>query len=365
MRLVGNTAYRFLYPFLPVVARGLGVSITEVGFIVSATSLGGVATPFATRLAAERNRRLAAGALALFTVGLVIAAAGGSYVAALVGFTLVGVAKPTYDVAIQSYLSARTSYDRRARVLAILELTWAGALLIGAPIAAWLIDRGSWTTPLWGLAALGALSLLFLPTVVERDVPVPVGVRSPTPRGGVPLLVVMGLFSFGAEVTFVAYGAWLEQDFGLTVLALGGVSTLIGTAELVGSGAVVAFVDRIGKRRAVAIGLVVAAAGFVALPSTTGLLAGLAALAVGILGFEFTIVSAIPLASEIHPEARSRYLSFMVLAVTVSRAAAAALGPYLFTVTAIGANAYLSAAMNLGALAVLLTSVEEPGVARK
>lgn len=177
--------------------------------------------------------------------------------------------------------------------------------------------------------------------------------------GGASLLIVMGLFSFGAEVTFVAYGAWLEADFGLTVLALGGVSTLIGIAELVGSGAVVAFVDRIGKRRAVAIGLAVAAAGFAVLPFTTGIVTGLAALTVGILGFEFTIVSAIPLASEVQPEARSRYLSLMVLSVTVSRAAAAALGPWLFTVTDIDVNAYLSAAANVAALAVLLLHVEE------
>lgn len=323
------------------------------------TSLGGIATPLATRLAGERHRRLAGIALALFTAGLVVAAAGGSYAAAIVGFGMLGIAKPTYDVAVQSYLSARTTYDRRARVLAILELTWAGALLLGAPAAAWLIDRGTWTTPLWALAALGAGSLLFLPAVMERDRSVPIVARPRMQSGGASLLVVMGLFSFGAEVTFVAYGAWLEADFGLTVLALGGVSTLIGVAELVGSGAVVAFVDRIGKRRAVAIGLAVASAGFAVLPFTTGIVPGLAALTVGILGFEFTIVSAIPLASEVQPEARSRYLSLMVLSVTVSRAAAAALGPWLFTLTDIGVNAYLSAAANVAALVVLLLHVEE------
>lgn len=364
VRLVANSGYRFLYPFLPVVARGLDVSLARAGLLVSATGVGGLATPLvaaASGRGGERHRRLAAIGLALFAAGTAVAGLGGSYLVVLVGFGLLGLAKPVYDVAAQAYLSERTAYDRRARVLAVLELTWAGGLLVGAPVAGWLIARAGWQAPLLAFAALGVVALGALPRFLEPDRLHPTGApaRLRLRREGVALLAVMGAFTFGAEVTFVVFGAWLEEDFGLSVIALGGVATLIGVAELVGSVAVIAFVDRVGKRRSVAGGLVAAAAGFAVLPLVDGLAPGLGALAFAILGFEFTIVSAIPLASEVHPDARSRYLSLMVVAVTLPRAAAAAIGPVLFRDGGIGATAVVSAAANVAALVLLVALVRE------
>ncbi|HEX2026914.1 MAG TPA: MFS transporter [Nitriliruptorales bacterium] len=369
VRLVTNTGYRFLYPFLPVVARGLGVSIERAGLLVSAMSLGGVAAPIVTGLnarAGERHRRLAAFALLSFAMGTAVAAATTVYVGVLAGFVLLGVAKPLYDVAAHSYLADRTAYERRARVLAVIELTWAGALLVGAPAVGWLIDRAGWQAPLWVLAALALASLAAMPLVLEPDRPQAAtrGERSRLDRSSLALLAAMAVFTYAAEVTFVVFGAWLEEDFGLSVLALGGLSTFIGVAELVGSGAVVAFADRVGKRRSVAIGLVVSAGGFALVPATDQLTTGLASLAVALLGFEYAYVAAIPLASESRPGARSRYLALVVVATTLPRALAAATGPTLFTAIGVAANAALSVAANLAGLVLLLAFVDERDPAR-
>lgn len=359
VRLVTNTGYRFLYPFLPVVARGLGVSLERAGLLISGLSLAGLTTPAVAALNArrgERHRRLATVGLLAFAAGAALAAATTVYVAVLAGFVLLGAAKPVYDVAAHSYLAERTPYARRARILAVIELTWAGALLIGAPATGWLIHRAGWRAPLWVFAALGGLSLVAVPWALDPDRPeAEPGTRTALilDRSSVALLVVTTLFSYGAEVTFVVFGAWLERDFGVSVLGLGALSTLIGVAELLGSSGVVAFGDRIGKRPSVTWGLLLAIVGFAALPLTDDLAPGLAALALALFGFEFTIVSAIPLASEAHPQARSRYLALMVAAISLPRAVAAATGPALFTRVGLAGNAAVAVGANLAALMVL------------
>jgi DHA1 family inner membrane transport protein len=49
---------------------------------------------------------------------------------------------------------------------------------------------------------------------------------------------------------FVVYGAWLENRFGLGLVALGLGTSLIGAAELAGEGLTAAVSDRIGLKKA-------------------------------------------------------------------------------------------------------------------
>ena len=53
---------------------------------------------------------------------------------------------------------------------------------------------------------------------------------------------------------FVVMGAWLSDDYGLSVAGLGAIATGIGAAELAPSSAVAVVADRIGIRRSVGIG---------------------------------------------------------------------------------------------------------------
>ena len=51
------------------------------------------------------------------------------------------------------------------------------------------------------------------------------------------------------------FGSWIEHSFAIQIAALGLASAVIGIAELCGEGLVAAFVDRLGKRRALMLGL--------------------------------------------------------------------------------------------------------------
>jgi predicted MFS family arabinose efflux permease len=365
-RLVINTAHRLVYPFLPVIARGLGISLNQAGTMVSVRWAASLATPGVVHVVdhGRRPRRLIAVGLVMFVIGAVVTVATNVYIGALAGFALMGLAKSAYDISAQAYVSDRVPYARRSRYLGILELTWAGAFLLGAPAAGWLIERGGWELPFWVVAGLLTVALLVLPLFLNADVD---HIAGPSPAlkldtSALSLLVVMGLFTGGAELVFVVMGAWLEDAFGLSLLALGGVALILGIAELTGEGTVVAFTDRIGKRRSVAIGMVIAAVAFALMALAEDQLAlGVALLAVALGGFEFTIVSSYPLASEVRPLARVKYLSLTVVSMGFGRAIGAFAGPRLFEVGGLPAPVLGAALANLVGLAVLLAFVHDRG----
>ena len=108
-RLVMNTAYRFVYPFLPVIARGLGVPLEQAAFLVSVRHLAGLGTPAVARVVGrgERRRRLILTGLLLFVAGSAVTVLTSAYVGALIGFALIGLAKPVFDVSSQAYVADR------------------------------------------------------------------------------------------------------------------------------------------------------------------------------------------------------------------------------------------------------------------
>jgi len=367
-RLVLNTAHRFVYPFLPAISRGLGISLSQGGLLMSARSLAGLATPLvvATVGKGERRRRTVAVGLALFALGAGVTAAGGVLVGAMVGFALFGVAKPLFDISGQAYIADRTPYRGRARYLSLFETTWALALLVGAPAAGWLISRWGWRAPFWAVAGLAVIALAALPWAMDRDavaVGGPPAARLHLDRSAVLLIAAVFLLMFAAEVSFLVFGAWLEDRFGLSLLALGGAATAVAVAELAGEGASFALTDRLGPRRSVSIGLGICIAAFAALGPASGNLGwGLAVLVLAFFGFEFAIVSALPLATEVAPAARTRFLSLVVVALSASRAAAAVAGPALFQWGGFAANSAASAGSGLLAL-IMVFGIREQGAA--
>jgi MFS transporter, DHA1 family, inner membrane transport protein len=363
-RLVMNTAFRFVYPFLPAIARGLGVPLEAAGLLVSARWGAGLATPVVQRAAGrgEARRSLIVTGCLLFIAGCSITALTGVYVGALVGFVLLGLAKPAFDIASQAYVADRVPYERRARYLSVFELTWALALLVGAPVAGWLIDRGAWYTPFWACAALTVVALALVPRFIDADATMRAGSgeHGGFGRSGLVFLAVAALFTLAAEAMFVVFGAWLEDSFGLTLAALSGAAVVIGVAELAGEGATLAFTDRIGKRRAVLIGLAVSVIGFALLaPASQSLVVGMVALATALFGFEFTIVSSIPLATELQPHRRARFLAWMVVAMSAGRGVGAAAGPFLFAASGVTGPAVCAVAADIAAAALLMAWVHE------
>lgn len=361
-RLVINSAHRMTSPFLPVIARGLGISLEDAGTLVAVRSAASVATPFIITAGRKRQRRrLIQFGLAMFVTGAVVTAATNAFAGALVGFAAMGLAKSVFDVSGQAYLSDRTPYTRRARYLALFEVTWAGAFLLGAPAVGLMIQQWGWRSAYYLLGTLAAVAVIVSQRVVRADESGE-GERGrlAVDRSGLALIVTAGLFSGAAESVSVVLGAWFEDSFKIAVGAIAGLSALLGMFELSGSSLTALITDRLGKKRAVQFGLSAGAICYLAMGwAQNSLVLGIGAAAVGFAAFEFTIVSTYPLASEAAPNARARYLAWLVVSLNVGRTLAAFFGTRLFVGAGFRANAFTAAAVNIVAVGILTWFVVE------
>jgi predicted MFS family arabinose efflux permease len=360
-RTAVNGGYRIVYPFLPEIARGLGVSLGVVGALLAVRSIAGLAAPLVPRLAESFGRRavMLAGLIATVLGSAIIAGARG-VVGAGVGLLLAGLAKPLFDIPMQGWFGARVPYERRGRVLGVTELTWALSLSIALP-AGFLIALTSWRAPFVLVIALAALGTLAVVRLMPGDRPTST-VRVPLQLTGsaVAILTVVLLFRLAAELLFVVYATWLEVDFGLSVAAIGVFTLVVVGAELVGEGSVAAFADRVGLKRSILIGLIGSGTVYASLGLVGGSLAGAVLAVIGwFVLFEITIVATIPFVTGIAGDARERLLSLVAAISVVATGVAALTGPQLF---ALGGMALcgLVAAACAGTAALVLTRIPSP-----
>jgi predicted MFS family arabinose efflux permease len=139
------------------------------------------------------------------------------------------------------------------------------------------------------------------------------------------------LASSANELVNVVFGVWMEDSFGLQIAALGAASAVIGLSELGGEFAAGGLADRLGKPRAVSIGLILNSIAAVGLPLLGGSLTGaVVGLFLFYITFEFSIVSSIPLMTEILPSSRATLMSFNVAVLSLGRAVGALLAPNLY-----------------------------------
>lgn len=359
-----NLSLRFVYPFLPVIARGLGVSLGAAGVSLSIRELSGLAGPAVGRALDRRGHRLG---MLVGLVGVALGCMGGGLSPGLVVFTLamvvVAVCQLTYNAALTAWVSDRVPYRRRGRALGLTELAWAGALLLGVPLVGVTIDLWGWRAPFFAVAGLNLLLAVALPRFVTRDAGHGRGERRRVSisRPGAALYLTLALQALAVQVVFVVYGAWLEDAFGFSVASIGLASILVGTSELVGSASTVVLTDRLGKRRSVLAGTVVMLVPLCLLGWVGHNVAlGLALLSVMLLGFEFGFVSSQPLVTELTPESRGASIGIAYAVVTVARSLGNVAGALTYTSQGIGAVGLIGAVAVVAAIALLVFSVEEP-----
>jgi len=377
-RTVLNTTFRIIYPFLPGMARGLGVSLGAAGRLVTLRMVGVMIAPILGPLADRHGRRrIMMVALLTFALASLMLAGMGTLAAAAVAFLLYGVAKALYDPAVYAYLGDTVPYQERGRTIGIAELSWSVAWLLGVPASGFLIERLGWRAP-W--AVLGILGLLgawltsgHLPPTRrtgERDrgtlsVAVLVGDwrKLLLCRPVVLLLLVSLLLTLANEIPFIVYGAWLETTFGLSLSTLGVASIVVGMAEATAELGASVITDRLGKRRSMLMGLTGLAVSSIVLPwlSGLGLVAALVGIALMLLTFEFTLVSLLPLATELVPDARASLLSLVMTSFSLARILGAIVGGLLWRWESIALHAAVGALCAFVAMLLLGLGMTEIG----
>jgi predicted MFS family arabinose efflux permease len=174
-------------------------------------------------------------------------------------------------------------------------------------------------------------------------------------------LLATALLMFARDSVIIVYGAWMEDTYGLTVTVLGLVTLVIGGAELMAELAVALFSDRLGKRRAVILGVAGMMVAVLLLPYLTGdLVFALIGSMFFIFAFEFSIVGLIPLVSGLNATARGTLMSLNVAAGSVGRMVGPLVAVVLYRSGDLTRNGLVSAVVCLLVL-VLLSRIHERG----
>lgn len=160
---------------------------------------------------------------------------------------------------------------------------------------------------------------------------------------------------------FVVIGAWLSDDYGLSVAGLGAIATGIGAAELASSSAVAVVADRIGIRRSVGIGGLLLGLGLVVIAlSNDSVIIALIGLIVLVIGFEYGFVSSLSLMSEAAPQARGTAIAVGNAIATITRASLIVISGQCYERFGITGSATVSAAALCAAAAALIADRRRP-----
>lgn len=366
-RLVFNTARRFAYPFAPVLARSLGVPLTAVTSMIAVNQATAMLSLFFGPVADRLGYRLMMlSGLALLVGGMFAAGLLPFYGMVLAALFLAGLGKSIFDPAVQAYVSERVPYRRRGMAIGFLEIAWAGSTLVGIPLVGLLMDSFGWRSPFFVMGGLGLIGICLVRVLMPAKGKTVAPQRSPVRfRTAWHQLIVerraLGAigFAFFASVAndnlFVVYGAWIEQAFNLSIVALGLGTGVIGLAELFGETLTATLSDRLGLKRSVIVGLVLSTACYAILPICgRSISLALAGLFLTFITFEFMIVTSISLTTELLPGSRATMLSGCLAAAGIGRVIGALIGGPIWLYGGILATAMVSTVISALALASLV-----------
>lgn len=339
LRTILNTMQRMVYPFLAIFARGLGVDITTLSFVVTARSFVGMFAPALGSIADQRGRRF--GMLLgvfLFIVGMSLVAIAPSFSTFSIALLLGILSNSLFYPSMQAYLGDRIPYEKRGTALAVTEAAWSLAFIAGVPLVGYLISLYGWDAPFPLFAGLGVGMFAVIWWMIprsEHSQPVMASVKNVRAvLTNFPALagISIALWASAAnELVSLIFGVWLEDSFGLKIAALAGASAVIGLSELSGEGLVALTTDRLGKPRALVLGLTGNILASLLLPIVGRTeLGALVGLFLFYITFEYVLVSHIPLMTEVMPSARATLLSFNVTGHSLGRMIGALLATFVY-----------------------------------
>lgn len=369
-RLIANACYRFAPPFLATIARGLDVSLDEIGVALAVAELAGLLSPMTARLVDRLPRRVAMAA-GLVGVGLGTALAASSTGVAMFAIALVCISqsKVAFDLGLGSWISDHVPYERRSRVVGLTETSWAFGLLLGVSAMGVITSLAGWRAAYAIAAGAVAVVAVVVATRLPRDpaVDAPVDLATGGPaihiglrQAGLRTWLVIGgsaTLMGASQSLFVTFGSWLEDVFSFTPAGLAAIVFGLGLGELVASITSARRTDTWGKERSAAMGAMVM------VPTGIGLALwnehlgiGLVLLAIAICGFEFAIVSTLAIGTTLVPTSPARGLGLMLAGSTLGRSISSIPATRLYDRHGMAWPALMSASLATCTVVALLTA---------
>ena len=326
-----NACYRFAPPFLAIIARGFNVSIAQMGIALTIAELTGLASPLIGHRVDAMTRRRAL-RLGLFGValGTLITASAPHLAFFTLGIIVLAASKVAFDVALGAWVADHVPWNRRSKVVGYTETSWALGLLLGVTTMGLITAVTNWRVAY----VTGATAVLILGLIVGNRLPatddaihehnddLEMHLEHGVLRRGSWYAIASCFTLMGAsQCIFVTFGPWLEDTFRYSAANIATVGFALGAVELFASTSSAKYTDAWGKERSVAMGasLMVPAALLIAFTSHN-IVTGLIGLLVVLMGFEFAVVSLLPLGAQLVPGKRGRGMGLLIGAGTLGRA---------------------------------------------
>ncbi len=366
-KLLLNTGRRFVYPFAPALSRGLFVPLTAITSIIAANQftsiLGLFCGPLADRLGYRSMMRYGLGALC---IGMLLCGLFPTYWVVFFGLMAASLGKTLFDPAVQAFIGHNIPFQRRGRVIGIVEMSWAGSTLIGIPLLGLVIAQSDLRLSFFLLSFFGILAWISIGRILPPDERKSAdGKRAVKLFSSLKKLVknrqAAGMLGFGFWISiandslFVVYGAWFEQAFHVSLITLGFSTVTIGAAELCGESLTALFADRLGLKRAIVFGLILAIASYFLLPFIGQTLPlAMTGMFFIFLAFEISMVCSFSLSTELMPEARATMMAGFYATSGIGRMIGVLLGVVLWKAGGITAVAWTAACLTgLGLFSLL------------
>jgi predicted MFS family arabinose efflux permease len=287
--------------------------------------------------------------LAVFTLGIIVLAAS----------------KVAFDVALGAWVADHVPWNRRSKVVGYTETSWALGLLLGVTTMGLITAVTNWRVAY----ATGAIAVLILGLIVSNRLPVADDVihehnddlemhleHGVLRRGSWYAIASCFTLMGASQCIFVTFGPWLEDTFEYSAANIAIVGFSLGVVEFLASTSSAKYTDAFGKEKSVAIGalLMVPASLLIALASQN-IVSGLIGLLIVLMGFEFAVVSLLPLGAQLVPGKRGRGMGLLIGSGTLGRAAVSIAATRLYDQHGIPPAAIGSGLLALGT--VLLISM--------
>jgi MFS transporter, DHA1 family, inner membrane transport protein len=324
-RLVSNACYRFAPPFIAVIARGLDVTVSQLGVAFMIGEFAGLLSPLIGRYIDRANRLVSMiVGVSLITTAVVVLASAANLVVFGIGMFILSSSKVLFDTSLIVWVNDHVPYERRGRIVGIIETSWALSLFIGVAAMGIATAVFSWRIGfLLGAVAMAVTGILIATGLPRHEAHAPVQTkqRGKLPRNSI-FIFISAFFLMGAsQCVGITFGPWFEDDFGFTSFGLIVIVVVLGIFELASSIGSSRVTDVWGKEKSVMRGVL--AMVFAGLLMTIGYKFAPLAIPMLILyiaGFEFALVSMLPIAANLVPSAGGIGLGLTVGAGTLGRA---------------------------------------------
>ncbi|HET9382907.1 MAG TPA: MFS transporter [Streptomyces sp.] len=236
-----NTAENLPVGLLPLIADGLEVPVSSVGYLVTGYGLtvAAASLPLAHLTRAVPRRHVLSGVLAALVLSSLVAALATGYRLLLAARLVTALAQALFWAVMGPVAVGLFPARLRGRVVGALSVAGSLALVIGVPAGTWLGRHTDWPVPVAALAGLGLLSLVtiaaLLPATRPEDGHAAYGSRPDSRRFGTVLtagtLSAAGAFAgYTYVVAFLADVSGFAPDTVNALLVAFGVACLAGVA---------------------------------------------------------------------------------------------------------------------------------------